>query len=317
MRALVTGAAGFLGSHLVDSLVGAGWEVVAVDDLSTGRTENLAGARREAERRSEYFRLIVTNVEHLHERYFDQADIVYHLAAVVGVDRVMAHPRLVLHDMHKATRNVIRWCELYHRRLIITSTSEVYGRSDEVPFHEDQDVHIGPPTDTRGTYALMKLLDEYVALESFRRTGLPVTIARLFNTVGPRQRHDFGMVLPRFVRQALAGEPLTIHGDGTQSRCFSHVKDVVRCLLLLSQVGAKLEGEIVNVGSAIPVSILELARQVLDVVGSTKSSIIHVPDRPSDMRRRAPSLEKLRRLVGFVPSTPLRSIIEHVRDQMR
>jgi len=314
MRAILTGAAGMIGSHLAEKLIEAGLEIVAIDNLSTGRRENLSRARKMAEERGLYFRLIVTDAGRAIWHVIERADIVFHLAAVVGVERVMARPGAVLVDMHRATSEVIEACTVNQVRLVMASSSEVYGRSEAVPFREDQDCQIGPPTNPRGSYALIKLAEEYLALENFRRYGLPVTIARLFNTVGPRQRADYGMVVPRFVRQALAQRPLTIHGDGWQTRCFANVRDVVRCLFLISQDGH--EGQVFNIGSTQETAIKTLAELVIKLTGS-KSTVVHEPGRDGDMQCRKPDVSKLRALCGCVPETPLGDTLQEIIDHER
>lgn len=304
MKVVVTGGAGFVGSWLVESLLSAGARVTAIDNLSTGLVSNLDAACRMAAGRNLEF--VVDDCRHAVDHIKD-ADVVYHLAAVVGVERVMEAPRRVLVDMHESTRRVIEACTRLHKRLVMTSTSEVYGRNEQVPFREDQDCHVGPPTDPRSSYALVKLAEEFMALDAHRSRALPVTIVRLFNTVGPRQSGDYGMVMARFVEQALGGRKLTVHRPGTQRRCFTAVKDVVRCLMLLAQDGH--EGQIFNVGSASnEVPITRLAMQIAAAVGRPLD-IEYMPGRPSDMDRRVPDLSKLRAAIGYVPHTTLDEII--------
>jgi len=318
MRAIITGSHGFIGSHLVDALVDSGVECVCIDDMSTGLLQNLADARMAAEKRGLYFRTMVCDAGKGVWRHIHEADVVFHLAAVVGVERVMRYPGLVLQKMHETSKEVVNCCVEHNVRLLITSTSEVYGRSTDCPFREDQDCHIGPPTAARWSYALVKLMDEFMAMDAWERLGLQATVVRLFNTVGPRQSCMHGMVLPRFCHQALNGERLTIHGDGSQSRCFAHVKDVVKCLLMLSQ--KEFAGEVFNVGSTEEVTILKLAAEVQKAVVEPfrcGTGVEYVDGRSTDMARRVPDVSKLRSAIGFVPNTPLPTIVRDVIEGMR
>ncbi len=318
---LVTGGAGFIGSHLVERLLKDGKKVVVIDDFSTGSRENLRVF--EANPR---LRIIQTKVSECGElaELAATAEFIFHLAATVGVELVVKSALQVLEASFNETQMLLRAAVKHATPLLLTSTSEVYGKSAKTAFSEDDDLLIGPPGQSRWSYACSKLTDEFLALAYAREKHLPVTIARLFNTVGPRQTGRYGMVLPRFIAAAKSGEPLKVFGDGAQSRCFCLVTDMVESLVRLQHCGPA-RGEIFNIGGTEEVSILELARLVVDTLGS-KSKIELIPYAqayaPSsqgygvtstpvfdDMRRRQPLVEKLERFVGFKPQTPLREII--------
>jgi len=318
MRHLITGGAGFIGSHLAEALIAAGDEVHVIDDLSTGRLENLAAIR--SERR---FSLSVGRIEAgtvLAER-IEWAEVVHHLAAVVGVRRILDRPLDTLKTNLGGTERVLEIAAALGRRVMIASTSEVYGKALRPPFEETGDVVLGPTSRSRWGYAASKMLDEFLALAYHEERGLPVTIARLFNTVGPRQVGHYGMVLPSFVRQALAGEPITVHGTGEQSRCFSSVYDVVRCWRALA-ASPSARGQVYNIGSDDEITITELAILVREVVGS-ESPIVRVPYEVAypagyeDMLRRVPSTAKLEAEIGFRPLTPIHEIVEGVVEHER
>jgi UDP-glucose 4-epimerase len=307
---LVTGGAGFIGAHLVERLLKDGKSVVVIDDLSTGSRDNL---RAVAQHRN--FRFIQTKISAYAElpELAADAEFILHLAATVGVELVVKSALHVLEASFNEMQILLRAAAKNSTPLLLTSTSEVYGKSAKPAFGEDDDLLIGPPGQSRWSYASAKLTDEFLALAYAREKNLPVTIARLFNTVGPRQTGRYGMVLPRFIAAAKAGEPLKVFGDGAQSRCFCLVHDVVEALVRL-QKNEKARGEIFNIGGTEEISILELAKLVVTTLGS-KSKIELIPYDQAyapgfdDMRRRKPLVEKLERCVNFKPQTTLREII--------
>lgn len=308
---LVTGGAGFIGSHLVERLLADGESVVVIDDGSTGSWENLRAVRGHARLRCIEARL--SACAELTECVQGAASI-YHLAAAVGVDLVLEAPvRSAQTNLHE-TELILETASAAGVPLLLTSTSEVYGKSRKEEFSEEDDLLLGPPHLLRWSYACSKLMDEFLALAYARERAWPVTIARLFNTVGPRQTGRHGMVLPRFLAAAQSGQPLRVFGDGRQTRCFCHVSDTVEALVRLQNCAAA-RGEVFNVGGTEEISIAELARQVIEVTGST-SNVEYVPyDRAypegfEDMQRRRPRVEKLERATGFRPATTLRQIIE-------
>ena len=307
---LVTGGAGFIGAHLVERLLKDGKTVVVIDDLSTGNLENLAAVKAHP-----YFRFIPSKISTCAElpRLAAEAEFIFHLAATVGVDLVVKSALHVLEASFNETQILLRAAAKNSTPLLLTSTSEVYGKSSKPEFSEDDDLLIGPPGQSRWSYACSKLTDEFLALAYAREKNLPVIIARLFNTVGPRQTGRYGMVLPRFIAAAKKNEPLKVFGDGAQSRCFGFVHDVVEALVRLQHC-EQARGEIFNIGGTEEVSILELAQLVVKTLGS-KSKIELIPYDQAyapgfdDMRRRKPRVEKLERFVKFKPQTPLREII--------
>jgi UDP-glucose 4-epimerase len=318
-RALVTGGAGFIGSHLCELLLADGWEVFALDDLSTGSIQNVAHLR---DRRD--FHLVVDSVLSpavVNELVY-KCDVVYHLAAAVGVRLIVERPVHTLVTNVQGTETVLEFCNRFDKRVLVASTSEVYGDPrDDVPFVEDARRVYGPTTQRRWAYADSKAMDEFLALAYHQERGLDCVIVRLFNTVGPRQSGQYGMVIPRFVQNALAGAPLEIHGDGLQSRCFCHVTDTIRALRDLVDA-PELNGEIYNVGSTERIGILELAQRVLELTGSS-SELVYVPyDRVygqgiDDMLHRKPSIDKIRMAVGWRPSLDLDRILADVIDWAR
>ena len=307
---LVTGGAGFIGAHLVERLLKDGKSVVVIDDLSTGSRDNL---RAVAQHKN--FRFIQTKISAYAElpQLAADAEFIFHLAATVGVELVVKSALHVLEASFNETQILLRAAAKHSTPILFTSTSEVYGKSAKPEFSEDDDLLIGPPTHSRWSYASAKLTDEFLALAYAREKLLPVTIARLFNTVGPRQTGRYGMVLPRFIAAAKAGEPLKVFGDGAQSRCFGFVHDVVEALVRLQQC-KPARGEIFNIGGTEEISMLELAKLVVATLGS-KSQIELIPYDQAyapgfdDMRRRKPRVEKLERTVNFKPQTALRDII--------
>jgi len=307
---LVTGGAGFIGSHLVERLLADGKHVVVVDDLSTGSLKNLAAAKSNPR-----LRVIQSKISECRPlpELAAQSEFIFHLAATVGVELVVKSALHVLEASFHETEILLRAAGKRCTPLLLTSTSEVYGKSAKTEFSEDDDLLIGPPNQSRWSYASAKLTDEFLALACAREKTLPVIIARLFNTVGPRQTGRYGMVLPRFIAAAKKNEPLKVFGDGKQSRCFCLVNDVVEALVRLQNC-KKARGEIFNIGGTEEVSISELAKLVVKTLGS-KSKIVLIPyDKAyapgfDDMRRRKPRVEKLERFVKFKPRTPLREII--------
>jgi len=318
MRILITGGAGFIGSHLAERLLDDGHGVLVLDDLSTGRFENVAHLERHPA-----FELRVASVTdpEVVERCVTECRRVYHLASAVGVKLVVDQPVKTIETIVNGTDTVLRSCARYRRPILITSTSEVYGKGAKVPFSEGDDCVMGPTTTRRWAYACAKALDEFLALAHWHETRLPVAIARLFNTVGPRQTGRYGMVIPRFVAQGLAGEPITVYGDGSQSRCFAHVADVVDALVQILDE-PKAFGQVFNVGNAEEITILQLAERVRSLTGG-KSPIRIVPYREAypagfeDMARRVPDLSKIHRLIGYEPKRRLEQILADVLEDQR
>lgn len=312
-RALITGGAGFIGSHLAEYLLDQGQEVHVVDDLSTGSIANL-----DALRGRPGFGHTIADVrqEPLMAELVDRADVVYHLAAAVGVRLIVENPVRTIETNIGCTEVILRLANKKAKKVIVASTSEVYGKNDVVPFLEDHDLVMGATSKARWSYACSKAIDEFLALAYHKAQGLPVVVARLFNTVGPRQTGRYGMVLPTFARQALMGQEITVYGDGTQSRCFSFVSEVVAALAALAACPGAV-GQVVNVGSQQEISIADLAKLVKEVAGS-ESPIVLVPydqayeEGFEDMRRRVPEVAKLRGLVGFSPQMGIRAIVESV-----
>ena len=317
MKILITGGAGFIGSHLADRLVGMGEEVFAIDDLSTGTLKNVEHLKR-----NQKFHLVVDTV--LHEAVMNElvfkCDEIYHMAAVVGVKQIMNRPVETLETNVKGTEMVLRLANRHKRKVLIASTSEVYGKvmdgNNCCVLAEDTDRLMGSTSKRRWAYACSKALDEFLALAYFEEKKLPVIIARLFNTVGPRQTGQYGMVVPNFVQKALIGKPIIVYGDGTQSRSFTHVSDVVEAITGLMAKPNAL-GQIVNVGGTEEVTIKDLALMVKEMTGST-SEIEYIPYERAygpgyeDMRRRCPDIRKVERLIGFEPRIDLRGIIQSV-----
>jgi UDP-glucose 4-epimerase len=314
MRALITGGAGFVGSHLAEALLARGDSVYVIDDLSTGSIDNIEHLK--ADRRFHYLVDSVTSERVLAE-LIDRADVVFHLAAAVGVRLIVESPVHTIETNVHGTEMVLKLANKKKKKVLVASTSEVYGKGNAVPFREDSDIVLGPTSKGRWSYACSKAIDEFLALAYHKEKRLPVVVVRLFNTVGPRQTGRYGMVIPNFVRQALMGHPITVHGDGTQSRCFTYVSDVVEALIRLA-LEPNAVGEVVNVGNgAEEVTMLELARRVKERTRST-SEIVLVPYDQAyeqgfeDMPRRVPDISKARRLVGYEPRVHLDEILERV-----
>ena len=318
MRALITGGAGFIGSHLSEALLGAGHQVLLLDNLSTGSIENIAHLKGRPG--FEYFIDSVEN-EGLLAELVDRSDVVFHFAAAVGVKLIVEQPVYTIETNVHGTEVVLKHANKKKKLVVIASTSEVYGKSEQVPFREDSDLVLGPTPKHRWAYACSKAIDEFLALAYWKERKLPVIIVRFFNTVGPRQTGQYGMVIPNFVRQALAGEPITVFGDGTQSRSFTHVTDVVGALMKLV-AEPKAVGQVINIGNTEEVTIRRLAERVRELTGST-SSIKLVPYDEAyesgfeDMPRRVPDLSKAEKMIGYKPRHTLDDILVHVIDYFR
>jgi UDP-glucose 4-epimerase len=318
MKILITGGAGFVGSHLADKLISQGHQITVIDDLSTGRYSNIAHLED-----TPNFRLIIDTVlnERLMEELIRETDRVYHMASAVGVKLIMEKPVRTIETIFRGTDVVLGFCSRYRKRVLIPSTSEVYGKGASVPFKEDDDLLTGATDKHRWAYACAKTLDEFLALAHWKETRLPVVVVRLFNTVGPRQTGQYGMVVPRFVQSAAKNEPIDVHGDGTQTRCFGHVADVVDGLSRLLE-SPHCFGQVINLGNDEEVSIKDLAEKAIAMTGS-KSEIRYVSydeaygEGFEDMRRRVPNLEKAKRLIGYRPTRSLSDIINDVAAAFR
>lgn len=313
-RVLITGGAGFIGSHLAEALVASGVQVDILDDFSTGRPENLSALRDKTA-------CTVTEGSigdlDLVERLVQRNDLVVHLAAVVGVELVLSQTIRMVETNVQGTHNVLSGAGKFGRPILIASTSEVYGKGVSIPFREQDDALYGATTISRWSYAVSKALDEHLALAFGREKGLQVSIFRLFNTVGPRQTGMYGMVVPRFVQQALKGEPLSVHDDGLQSRCFLDVADAVRAIVAIAST-RECVGKVLNVGSTDEITILDLARRVLELSGCQPDRVQFIPSSEArgpnfeDMRRRVPSIEKIQELTGWAPRISLDETINRV-----
>ncbi|HBC85559.1 MAG TPA: nucleoside-diphosphate sugar epimerase [Lentisphaeria bacterium] len=318
MKYLITGGAGFIGSHLAESLLKDGHSVTVIDDYSTGSPENLAAVRTNP--RLDVVEGDILNLPEL-EYLITKSDMVFHLAAAVGVELVVHDPvRTIVTNVH-GTERVLRGAERSHTKVLIASTSEVYGKSEKEKFNEDDDLLIGPSTNCRWSYACSKLLDEFFGMAYFRAKKMPIIIVRLFNTVGPRQTGRYGMVLPRFVSKALKNESLQVYGDGEQSRCFCHVNDTVRGICGLAG-SSKAVGKVFNIGNTEEISINALAERVVKRLKS-KSRIVHIPYEKAyesgfeDMMRRLPDISKIDRTTGWKPAYNLNQIIDSVAEYFR
>jgi UDP-glucose 4-epimerase len=318
MKALLTGGAGFVGSHLADALLAQGHQVTVIDDLSTGSIQNIAHLKHQPG-----FDYVIDTVmnERLTAELIDHADVVFHLAAAVGVKLIVEAPVRTIETNVHGTEIVLKHGAKKGKLTVIFSTSEVYGKSIDVPFHEDADLVMGPTPKHRWAYARSKAIDEFLALADHRERGLPVIVARLFNTVGPRQTGRYGMVIPNFVRQALTNAPITVHGDGTQTRSFTYVGDVVSGLVALAGE-PRAVGQVFNIGNPEEISILDLARRVKAATAST-SEIRLIPYDEAyeagfeDMPRRVPDISRISKLVGFAPTLDLDEILARVIDEQR
>lgn len=325
---LVTGGAGFVGSHLSDALLDQGHQVTVIDDLSTGQFENIAhltGQRR--------FRFAIDTISNkiVMDRLVSECDLVVHLAAAVGVELIIRDPVHVIETNILGTRAVLQVASRYRKKVLLASTSEIYGKSERIPFSEDDDRVVGSPTKSRWSYSASKAVDEFLSLAYHHHFDLPVVVFRLFNTVGPRQTGRYGMVVPRFVNQALAGEALSVYGDGSQTRCFLHVADAVAAITALAD-SPQAVGEVFNVGSTHEISIMDLARKVLEQVDAyravgggidqARERIVLVPYEKAyeigfeDMQRRVPDTSKIRRAIGWAPTRSLEQTLEDVIKSM-
>lgn len=317
MRMLITGGAGFVGSHLAEVLLAEGHEVYVIDDLSTGSRDNLIHLERNESFRRRLFVTIdsVLNPTPMTE-LVGTCDQVFHLAAAVGVRTILEQPLQSMKTNLGGTESVLALCARFKKKVLITSTSEVYGKRDHAPLQETDDICYGPSSRSRWSYAASKLMDEFMGIAYGRSMGLPVVMVRLFNTVGPRQTGRYGMVLPRFVSQALRNEPITVYGDGRQSRTFTHVADVVKALCLLMR-SPNAEGEVVNVGGSEEIQIRDLAALII-ARASSRSEIQYLPydtvfpEDFEDMPRRVPCVEKLRQLTGYAPTQRTNEIVDDV-----
>ena len=318
MNILITGGAGFIGSHLADRCLGEGWPVAILDDLSTGSFANISHLKG---RRDFSYSIDTVFNAPLVAELVDSCDIIFHLAAAVGVRLIVDSPVHTIETNVHGTEVVLRAAAKKQKRIIVASTSEVYGKSENIPFREDDDLVMGATTRGRWSYACSKAIDEFLTLAYFNEKRVPATVVRLFNTVGPRQTGRYGMVVPNFVQQALCGKPITIHGEGTQTRCFGYVGDAVEALVRIA-VAPDLAGEVLNVGNDEEISIRALAEMVRERTGSN-SEIVHLPYSSvygpgfEDMQRRVPSLEKLARLIGYRPRTSLATILDEVAAELR
>jgi UDP-glucose 4-epimerase len=317
-RYLITGGAGFIGSHLCERLLDLGYNVVAIDNLSTGKMQNIQHLLPRPGNQGRPFQFVretILNGQVL-DRLASQADVIVHLAAAVGVKLIVEDPVHTINTNILGTEAVLTTANRYGCKVLIASTSEVYGKGVKVPFREEDDCLIGPTTHSRWAYAVSKQVDEFLGLAYQHQFGLPVVVMRFFNTVGPRQTGQYGMVVPRFVRQALRGQAITVYGDGQQSRCFGDVDDVVGAITGLAEHSAAV-GQVFNIGNTEEITIRALAEHVIALTGSA-STIQYVPYDEAyapgfeDMQRRVPSLEKINRLTGYKPRHSLDDILKRV-----
>lgn len=313
MKILITGGAGFIGSHLAGHLLDQGEEVLVIDDLSTGSFQNI-----ELFKENKKYRFVIDTIlnEQSLDRLVAESDLVIHLAAAVGVQMIVDQPVHVIETNVRGTEIVLKIANKYRRKVLIASTSEVYGKSSQLPFSEDQDLLLGPTTKHRWAYACSKAIDEFAALAHYKEHGLPIIIVRLFNTIGPRQTGRYGMVVPRFIKQALANEPITVYGTGEQSRCFTDVADVIWAIHALMQKTDAV-GQVFNIGSDAEITINSLAKLVKELTKS-KSKINHLSYDDAyeqgfeDMMRRVPDISKIRKLIGFKPQLNLEQLIQKI-----
>ncbi|MBR2357013.1 MAG: GDP-mannose 4,6-dehydratase [Lentisphaeria bacterium] len=318
MNFLITGGAGFIGGHLTEKLLALGHQVVVIDNYSTGSPRNLENVRE-----SKNLQVIEDDLLQcaVLEKIIAATDVIYHLAAAVGVELVVHDPVRTIRTNVEGSARVLELAAKYHKRVILASTSEVYGKSAHPEFNENDDLLIGCPVRSRWSYACSKLLDEFYLMAYHRNMALPGTVVRFFNTVGPRQTGQYGMVIPRFVQAALAGQKLKVYGSGEQSRCFCHVFDTVRALVALADCPAAI-GNIYNIGATTPVSIKELAQQVIEQLGSS-SEIEYIPYEQAyeqgfeDMLRRKPDTRSIKNLINWQPEHDLTDIINDVAADLR
>lgn len=313
MRVLITGGAGFIGSHLTDALLQRGYHVTIIDDLSTGKMENFAHVRAYP---NFHFAIETITNEAVMDRLVSECDMIFHLASAVGVELIVNRPVEVIERCVLGTEVVLKIANRYKKKVLITSTSEIYGKNTKVPFSENDDRFLGPTTKSRWSYSCSKAIDEFLALAYFKEKKLPVVIVRLFNTVGPRQTGQYGMVLPRFVQAAMHNQPVQVYGDGTQSRCFCYVGEVVGALIALANHPDAV-GQIFNLGSKEEITIMGLAQKVKTIIGS-HSEIVKVPYEEAyeqgfeDMARRVPDLTKIKRLIGYESKVKLEEMIRRI-----
>jgi len=327
-RILITGGAGFIGSHLAEALLARGHAVTIIDNLSTGKFENIAHLCRQPR-----FRFAIDSImnEVVLDRLASECDVIFHLAAAVGVKLIVEQPVQTIETNVNGTMSVLRAAVRYRAKVLIASTSEVYGKGNRVPFSEDDDVVLGPTSRSRWSYAASKMIDEFLALAYYREKGLPIVVFRLFNTIGPRQSGRYGMVVPRFIQQALEGKPITVYGDGSQSRCFLHVNDAVQALISLAEAETVL-GNVYNVGSQEEISIKDLAALVVKTVKElheaskiqspplkeSDPNITYIPYEQAytsgfeDMARRVPDISKIQRAIGWMPRISLAEAIKDI-----
>ena len=312
-HALITGGAGFIGSHLSEYLLRQGWRVTVVDNLSTGQLSNIDHLIKLPD-----FRYAIEDIRNIHvtDRLVSECDLIFHLAAAVGVRKIIEEPINTIEVNIGGTEMLLKTARRYRKKILIASTSEVYGKGVSFPFREDDDSLLGPTSRSRWSYAASKAIDEFLGLAYHQEVNLPVVIFRLFNTVGPRQQGQYGMVLPRFVQWALNNEPIQVYGDGQQKRCFASVYDVVDAIYRLAQTDDAI-GQVFNIGNNEEVSMMELAERVRDRSGSTSELTLVPYDQAyaagfEDFRRRVPGLEKIGQVTGWEPLTPLNDIIDSI-----
>lgn len=318
MKLLITGGAGFIGSHLAEELINNGHQVIALDNLSTGRLENVSRLVDNSR-----FELVVDTVlnENLVDKLVEKNDVIFHLAAAVGVELIVKKPLESLTTNIKGSEMILEMAHRYHKKVLITSTSEIYGKNTNGPLKEDDDRILGSPLKSRWSYSTAKAVDEMLAYVYWKQKNVPAVIVRLFNTVGPRQTGAYGMVLPRFIEQALKNKAITVYGTGKQSRCFVHVKDVVKALIRLIDE-PRAVGEVFNIGSQEEISIEKLAREVIKITKSN-SKIKYIPYEKAyeegfeDMQRRIPDISKINKLIGFKPTYTLPEIIKDIVSYLK
>ncbi|MCK4353459.1 GDP-mannose 4,6-dehydratase [candidate division WOR-3 bacterium] len=317
-KVLVTGGAGFIGSHLAEKLLKRGDEITIIDNLSTGSINNISHLMHNPS-----FDYVIDTImnQGLMSWLIRKCDIVYHLAAAVGVKLIVEKPIDVIFTNIIGTEIVLRLASKENKKVLITSTSEIYGKSEKIPYSENDDRVLGPTTKSRWSYSSSKAVDEYMALSYFKQKKLDVIITRLFNTIGPKQTGMYGMVIPRFVNQALHNEPITVYGDGKQTRTFCHVKDTIGALIALTQ-NPKASGEIFNIGSEEEISIKNLAKLVKEITNS-KSKIIHIPYDEAyevgfeDMKHRVPDISKIKKFIGYEPKTNLKEALISISKYLK